>query len=77
MWAAEDLIVRPASCLEPSIARSPDVESHAHNDVVRYAWAIVDSGGRNIIEGIDVAERAADGRLRRILMFHEPLPTAS
>jgi hypothetical protein len=41
----------------------------AHNDVVRYAWTIVDAGG-DIMEGIDVAERATDARLRRILMFH-------
>lgn len=46
----------------------------AHNDVVRYAWTIVDAEGREVIEGIDVAERTADGRLRRIVMFHGPLP---
>ena len=46
----------------------------AHNDVVRYAWTIIDAAGQEIIEGIDVAERAADGRLRRILMFHGSLP---
>ena len=45
----------------------------AHNDVIRYAWAIVDAKGRQLLEGIDVAERTADGRLRRILMFHGPL----
>ncbi len=28
------------------------------------------------MEGIDVAERVDDGRLRRILMFHGPLPPA-
>jgi hypothetical protein len=27
------------------------------------------------MEGIDVAERATDGRLRRILMFHGTIPT--
>jgi hypothetical protein len=46
----------------------------AHNDVVRYAWTIVDAKGRNVMEGIDVAERVDDGRLKRILMFHGPLP---
>jgi hypothetical protein len=29
------------------------------------------------MEGIDVAERANDGRLRRILMFHGTIPSAS
>jgi len=35
---------------------------------------IVDAEGRNVMEGIDVAERVDDGRLKRILMFHGPLP---
>jgi hypothetical protein len=46
----------------------------AHNDVVRYAWKIVDPQGDEVMEGLDVAERMDDGRLRRILMFHGPLP---
>ncbi len=49
----------------------------AHNDLVRYAWKIMDRQGDDIIEGIDVAERAGDGRLKRILMFHGPLPPAT
>lgn len=48
----------------------------AHNDLVRYAWKIVDRQGHHVMEGIDVAERVDDGRLRRILMFHGPLPPA-
>jgi hypothetical protein len=27
-----------------------------------------------VVDVIDVAERTADGRLRRIMMFHGPLP---
>lgn len=48
----------------------------AHNELVRYAWKIVDRDGVDVMEGIDVAERVEDGRLRRILMFHGPLPPA-
>jgi hypothetical protein len=48
----------------------------AHNDVERYGWKIVDPGGNEIMEGLDVAERDASGRLRRIVMFHGPLPAA-
>jgi hypothetical protein len=33
----------------------------------------VDGEGKKLLEGIDVAERATDGRLRRIMMFHGPL----
>jgi len=60
--AAPDTKVVPASGID------------AHNDVVRYAWTIVDAEGKELMEGIDVAERATDGRLQRILMFHGPLP---
>jgi hypothetical protein len=46
----------------------------AHHDVVRYAWSVMDGEGREIIGGIDIADRAEDGRLTRIAMFHGPLP---
>jgi len=49
----------------------------AHNNLVRYSWRIVDGEGKKLMEGIDVAERASDGRLKRILMFHGPLPPRS
>ena len=45
-----------------------------HNDVERYAWRIVNSAGSAVMDGLDVAERDPDRRLRRILMFHGPLP---
>jgi hypothetical protein len=48
----------------------------AHNDVERYAWTIVDPSGNNVMEGLDVATRDGDGRLRRVVMFHGPLPAA-
>jgi SnoaL-like domain len=47
----------------------------AHHDVIRYAWSLVDGDGRELIEGLDVAERADDGRLGRITTFHGPLPS--
>ncbi len=42
--------------------------------VVRYACKIVDQAGREVMAGIEVAERVANGPLRRILMFHGPFP---
>jgi hypothetical protein len=57
----------------PGTSVVPSSGVDAHNDVVRYAWEIVDASGQKLLEGLDVAERAADGRLRRILMFHGPL----
>lgn len=48
-----------------------------HNDVVRYGWKIVDQRSQAVMRGIDVAERGDGGRLKRVLMFHGPLPPAS
>jgi hypothetical protein len=60
----------------PGTTVVPASDVDAHNDVVRYAWAIIDPEGRNILDGMDVAERTPEGRLRRILMFHGPLSVA-
>jgi len=48
----------------------------AHHDVGRYSWSVVDADGHEIIGGLDVVERAQDGRLARVAMFHGPLPSA-
>jgi hypothetical protein len=42
-----------------------------HNQVARYAWQVVDAGGEPKVAGIDVVEIAGDGRLERILLFHD------
>ena len=44
-----------------------------HNGFARYGWTVVEPDGARILDGIDVIERAADGRLRRIVMFFGPL----
>ncbi len=41
----------------------------AHNGFARYGWEIVGAGGDRVLEGVDVVEAGADGRLRRVLMF--------
>jgi hypothetical protein len=46
----------------------------AHNDVIRYGWEIIDHDGQRMMEGVDVVELADDGRLRRVILFHGPLP---
>jgi hypothetical protein len=43
----------------------------SHNHLVRYGWQIVDPEGRRVMAGMDVVELAGDGRLKRILLFHE------
>lgn len=47
-----------------------------HNGFARYGWRIVDADGKPILEGIDVVERADDGRLQRIVMFFGALEPA-
>jgi len=47
-----------------------------HNGIERYAWKIVDRRGAEFMEGLDITERDADGRLQRIVMFHGTLPAA-
>jgi hypothetical protein len=54
----------------------PSSDVDAHHDLARYSWSVVDDGGE-IIEGLDVVERAGDGRLKRISMFHGPLPSSA
>jgi SnoaL-like protein len=78
-WQGIDGLAERIGCYQsaaPDTKIVPDSGIDAHNHVVRYAWTIVDAEGRNVMDGIDVAERVDDGRLKRILMFHGPLPTA-
>jgi len=49
----------------------------SHNNVHRYGWELIDGGGTVLMEGIDVVEMAADGRIRRVLMFHGTLANVS
>ena len=44
-----------------------------HNGVARYGWTILDREGTLLLDGMDVVERAADGRLRKVVMFFGPL----
>ena len=48
----------------------------AHHGVARYSWAMVAADGAVSLEGLDVAEVGADGRLTRIVGFMGPLPAA-
>jgi hypothetical protein len=45
-----------------------------HNGFARYGWEIADAGGKLVLEGIDVVQVGADGKLQRILMFFGTLP---
>jgi len=45
-----------------------------HHGLLRFGWKLVDSGGATVLEGVDIGELAADGRLRKIIGFFGPLP---
>ncbi len=45
-----------------------------HHGFARWSWTITAPGGDTILDGIDVFERADDGRLRRVVMFFGALP---
>lgn len=45
--------------------------------IARYSWDIVSKDGNRVMVGLDVVEQGSDGRLRRIIMFHRPLPPLS
>ena len=59
---------------DTSIVLSSGLDSH--NDVIRYAWNIVDRHGHRVMDGVDVVELDSEGRLKRILLFHGQLPEA-
>ena len=45
--------------------------------IARYSWDIVGKDGNTVMVGLDVVEQDTDGRLRRVIMFHRPLPPLS
>jgi hypothetical protein len=45
-----------------------------HHGWLRVAWRILLDDGSTRRDGVDVAEVGPDGRLRRVLGFHDPLP---
>ena len=47
-----------------------------HNGFGRYGWRIVDREGALVLDGIDIVQRAEDGRLSRVVMFFGTLTTA-
>ena len=46
-------------------------------EIARYSWDIVTGDGKTVMVGLDVVEQDTDDRLRRIIMFHRPLPPLS
>ena len=56
------------------IVTTSGVDGHA--GCLRFAWQMLDPQGAVALEGLDFAEQAPDGRLKRIVGFFGPLPPA-
>jgi hypothetical protein len=46
-------------------------EYQSHHDFLRFNWQIIDAAGDVIAHGVNFGERAADGRLRRVVVFRD------
>lgn len=47
-----------------------------HHGYVRFSWAMVDGSGTTVTEGFDVGQLGSDGRLKLIVGFFGPFPSA-
>ncbi|MEU8133975.1 nuclear transport factor 2 family protein [Streptodolium elevatio] len=45
-----------------------------HHDVVRFTWNLGPEGGEALVVGFDVAQIAADGRVRKVSGFLDKVP---
>lgn len=48
-----------------------------HHGRLRASWRLFGADGTARLDGEDVGELAEDGRLRRVIGFHDPLPRRS
>jgi hypothetical protein len=48
----------------------------AHHDMLRYGWRLLSPAGTPVVEGIDIADVDADGRLSRVVGFFGAQPPA-
>ena len=45
-----------------------------HHGMLRYTWQLVAPDGRPVLDGLDIAQVDADGRLQQVTGFFGPLP---
>jgi SnoaL-like domain len=55
-----------------SIVSTSGVEQH--HGWLRASWRMINADGTVRFDGVDIAELAEDGRFRRVIGFHDPLP---
>jgi SnoaL-like domain len=60
--------------LLPGVSIVPTSGIEDHHGWLRAAWRMINADGTVRSDGVDIAELAEDGRFRRVIGFHEPLP---
>ena len=89
-WATDGVLIDPplqGDGLEAIIGCGDAVVTHypghrfvrttgidVHNGIARYGWELRDPSDNKVLDGVDVAETNADGRLVRIVGFFGSLP---
>jgi hypothetical protein len=46
----------------------------AHSGFLRFEWRVLDAAGEIVAAGVNFAEQAADGRIRRLVLFRGVRP---
>jgi predicted ester cyclase len=57
------------------VATTSDVDEH--HGYIRYTWRITLADGSTAVDGLDISELDANGRLRRVIEFDDPVASTS
>lgn len=74
--AALDGLIAAAQGQFPGFVFSPGEPADGHHDVARFTWHLGRPGAEPLVEGFDVVEIAADGRIRAVRGFLDKVPAA-
>ena len=61
----------------PGLVFTPGVLLDGHHDQARFTWHLGPHGGDALVDGFDVVELAADGRIHRVYGFLDRVPSPS
>jgi len=73
---ALDGLIAAAQGQFPGFVFSPGGPADGHHDVARFAWHLGRPGEEPLVEGFDVVEVAADGRIRAVRGFLDKVPAS-
>jgi hypothetical protein len=72
--AGIDAMIAGAQAQFPGFAFRPLGEPDGHNDRLRFRWTLGPAGGATIIDGVDFAVLAPDGRIASVSGFLDRVP---